>query len=113
MITMERTRKGTFAPGNQAAVGRGKKQQTNQQLRETFERLVLSNAERLEADFAKVSPVDRLNFITKLAPYFLPRLAAIELTAPPTDLETLMTLTPEERQARIIQIQSKIQNEAS
>jgi hypothetical protein len=113
MKTMNRTNKGTFAPGNKAAVGRGKKQQTSQQLRETFERLVLTNAEKLEADFAKVSPVDRLNFISKLAPYFLPRLQAIELTAPPTDLETLMSLTPEQRQSRIIELQSKIQNDKS
>ena len=113
MITMERTNKGTFAPGNKAAVGRGKKQATNQQLRETFERLVLANAEKLEADFAKVTPVDRLNFISKLAPYFLPRLQAIELTAPPTDLEELMTLTPEERQARIIELLSKVRTDKS
>ena len=110
---MDRTSKGTFAPGNRAAVGRSKKQQTNQQLRETFERLILTNAEKLEADFAKVSPVDRLNFITKLAPYFLPRLAAIELTAPPTDLEQLMTLSPEERQARIIELQAKVRTDKS
>lgn len=110
---MDRTNKGTFAPGNKAAVGRGKKQQTNQQLRETFERLVLTNAEKLEADFAKVTPVDRLNFITKLAPYFLPRLAAIELTTPPTDLETLMELSPEERQSRIIELQARTQTNKS
>ena len=110
---MERDKKGLFGPGNRAAAGRAKKQATNQQLRATFERLVLTNAEKLEADFSKVSPVDRLNFIIKLAPYFLPRLATIELTTPPTDLETLMTLPPEERTARIIELKQKMKNDES
>ena len=108
---MERKQNGRFGPGNKAAVGRGKKQQTNQQLRQAFEELVLTNAERLQEDFAKVAPQDRLSFIAKLAPYFLPRLQAIELTAPPTDLETLMQLSPEERTKRIAELKDKLSQE--
>ena len=46
------------------------------QMRESMHDFFIDNKEKIQADFDALKPKDRLNFISKLFPYFMPSLTA-------------------------------------
>ena len=46
------------------------------QMKETMHQVFLNNTDRIQEDLDALEPKDRLNFISKLFPYFMPTLTA-------------------------------------
>lgn len=46
------------------------------QMKETMHQIFLNNTDRIQEDLDALEPKDRLNFISKLFPYFMPALTA-------------------------------------
>ncbi len=105
----ERNEKGRFLPGN-AGRPKGTGNKVTTSLRTNVQRLLEDNYDTIVKDMAKLDPKSRADLWVKLLDFVLPRLSRTEIAEPPTDLETLMLLSPEERRIKIIQLQSKTQN---
>ncbi len=82
-------------------------------LRANVQKLLEDNFDQVTSDLKKLSPKERADVWLRLLEYALPKLTRTEIVEPPTDLETLMQLTPEERQSRIIELQAKTQTSKS
>lgn len=104
--------KGRFQPG-EGGRPKGAKNKATTTLRANVQKLLEDNYEQIVNDLQKLDPKSRADLWCKLLEYALPKLNRTEIAEPPTDLETLMQLSPEQRQARIIELQSKIQNNKS
>ena len=96
---------GTFQPGSGGRPP-GSKNKASQHLREAVGKLLHENYELVAQDLKKLDPKSRADLWVKLLEFALPKLSRTEIAEPPTDLEQLMQLTPEERRARIIELQS-------
>ena len=101
--------KGRFQKGEGGRL-KGSQNKATTQLRTNVQKLLEDQYEKIVEDIEFLSPKERIDVWCKLLEYALPKLNRTEIAEPPTDLEQLMTLTPEERQARIIELQSKLQN---
>ena len=85
-----------FKPG-QVANPNGRKPGTpnkiTTQMRESMHDFFMNNKEKIQEDFEALEPKDRLNFISKLFPYFMPSLTATksEVNVKHTGAEHLAT----------------------
>ena len=104
--------KGRFLPGN-SGKPKGAKNKSSESLRRKVHQLLEDNYEQLVTDLQKLDPKSRADLWCKLLEYALPKLNRTEIAEPPTDLEQLMQLTPEERQARIIELQAKLNGKSA
>ena len=104
--------KGRFLPGN-AGRPKGAANKVTTNLRANVQKLLEDNFEQVAADLKKLDPKSRADVWLRLLEYSLPKLTRAEISEAPTDLEILMQLTPEERQSRIIELQSRIQTNKS
>lgn len=107
-----RTEKGRFQPGH-GGRPKGASNKVTTSLRANVQKLLEDNFEQVTQDLKKLSPKERADLWCKLLEFALPKLNRTEITEPPTDLDQLMTLTPEERQSRIIELQAKTQTNKS
>lgn len=109
---MEITRNtdGTFQPGS-GGRPKGSTNKATSLLREQVGRLLADNYETVAQDLKKLDPKSRADLWLRMLEFALPKLTRTEISEPPTDLEQLMRLTPEQRQQRIIELKQKIQSE--
>lgn len=59
---------------------KGSKNKTTEEIREKFQLLIENNLEQLEDDLKDLKPKDRINCITDLASYVLPKMKATEIS---------------------------------
>ena len=64
--------------------------------------------EHLDSDLGKLSSRDRVKLYADLLEYTIPKLTREE--RPPTELEELLAMSPEDRKAEIIKIQGELKN---
>lgn len=63
--------------------------------------------EALTKDLESLEPKERLDTLSKLMPYVLPRLSAVEIFKAP-DMQELLLMEPDERAKRIQQLREEI-----
>ncbi|MEO0330749.1 MAG: hypothetical protein AAF223_03545 [Bacteroidota bacterium] len=64
----------------------------------------------LEEDIGKLSPRDRVRLYADLLEYTIPKLNRSE--RPPTEVEELMSMTPEEQKAEMRKLEAELKNSA-
>ena len=81
-------------------------------LRETISGFLQRNASKMQEDYEKLDPKDRLTFFEKLIKYSLPAMSAVDHTTQgeriiPFD-KTLKNMTDEELDAKLKELQDKM-----
>lgn len=73
----ERDDTGKFSKGNQAAKGRGPNK-VSMKVKESIVTFLENNMEKIQEDFDKMKPRERLMFIAEVLPYATPKLSAVQ-----------------------------------
>lgn len=74
---MERIEDGTFAPGNQAAKGRGSNK-VSLKVKESIIAFLERNVDTIQETFDKVKDKEKLDFIANILPYAAPKLSSVQ-----------------------------------
>lgn len=99
--------------GNPTGRPKGAKSKTTGEFRELLAEGLADHIEMIPTYIdALDNPKEKLDLLAKFMPYILPRLQSTELREV-TTLDELFQMTPDERQARIIEIQKKLSNESA
>ena len=76
----ERDQTGKFKPGNKAAVSRGANK-VSTKVKESIVNFLEDNIDKIQADFDKLKPRERLEFISSIIPYAAPKLSSTQIEA--------------------------------
>lgn len=100
-----------FKPGQVANPNgrpKGVQNKITTQMRETMHEIFMNNIDKIQADLDSLDPKDRLNFIAKLFPYYMPTLTATkgEITVKHTGAEHL---TSEELYRKVLTLTLQLQ----
>lgn len=87
---------------------KGKPNRVTSTLRESIVSFVDNNWAKIEKDFGKVSPTERLRFFEKLIPYVIPKLQRIEYRS---DEEKLINNLSDEQVEQLYSIITRRQDE--
>jgi hypothetical protein len=73
----ERNEDGTFGKGNKASANRGPNK-VSSKVKMAIVQFLEENMDKVQADFDKLKPKDRLLFIVDILPYATPKLSSIQ-----------------------------------
>ena len=90
-----------FKTGGRVA---GTKNRNTAETKQLLQNVVTKQIEKLETTLNKLEPVDRLNALSKLLPYILPKQQNIEIT-------NVETLSEADRERRLNELKNKLLQE--
>ncbi len=91
---------------------KGTPNKQTQEIREAYKQLIemnLDNMSKWISTIAEDSPEKAVDLIVKLSDFVIPKLNRTEIKDV-TNIQDLLQLTPQERQARIIELKNNIDN---
>jgi hypothetical protein len=97
---------GKFVPGNPGRP-KGSKNRKTLKLRDKINSFLNDKYEEVEEEFSQLSAKEKIDFYLKLLEYGLPKLSRTEVQEV-SSIEELLMLSPEERQAKIIELKKRI-----
>lgn len=68
-----------FQPGNPGKP-KGAKTKKDEELRDFFDKFIHTNRKSIQMDFDSLKPVQRLQFISDILPFLIPKLRATEIS---------------------------------
>lgn len=103
-----RNQNGQFGPGNPGRPKGAQNHTTSERKVKINQVLQAIEGGYLDDDISKLTPRDRTNLYTALLEFVVPKLTRTE--RPPTDLEEMLAMSPEERKEAIRALQNELRN---